>query len=457
VSSSSTLAGRYRLGERIATGGIGEVWRAQDVLLERPVAVKLLRREHAADPMAQARFRAEAKHAGALSHDGIAQIYDYGPADPPHPPYLVMELVDGQSLADLLAGGPLAPAHALDVIAQTAAGLGAAHLAGLVHCDIKPGNLLLTRDGKVKIADFGIAQVAGGCPDLGPRILLGTPAYLAPELLAGAPATPASDMYALGIVAYECLTGSPPFAGTRLEIARAHAEQPVPPLPGSVPAEAAAFVAELVEKREGSRPGDASEVSRRARDLRDRLSGLRTAPQHTWLHPALAATLTDLPLPFTAAPARRPGSRWSGRSVLVAGLATVTATVVGVVLAIALTSASPAPQGSPPARAGAGHSVAALTTVAVNTAQLAGQPVGAVRRHLQQLGLSVRVLWVSTDLQPTGTVLSVQPSGQVPIGSVVTVIAALQPRTGSPSTAHDQGGGGDGHGGSDGGGSGSGH
>jgi serine/threonine-protein kinase len=126
----------------------------------------------------------------------------------------------------------------LNVIAQTAAGLAAAHLAGVVHCDIKPGNLLLTRDGRVKIADFGIANVAGGRADLGPGILLGTPAYLAPELLAGAPATPATDMYALGVVAYECLTGMPPFVGTPAEIARAHGEQPVPALPPSVPAEA---------------------------------------------------------------------------------------------------------------------------------------------------------------------------------------------------------------------------
>ncbi len=139
--TSAVLAGRYTLTERIATGGIGEVWRGQDGLLERPVAIKLLRPEHVADPRALARFRAEAKHAGALSHHGIAQIYDYGAGDPPHPPYLVMELVDGLSLAEILADGPLDPAQTMDVISQTAAGLSAAHLAGLIHCDIKPAQL----------------------------------------------------------------------------------------------------------------------------------------------------------------------------------------------------------------------------------------------------------------------------------------------------------------------------
>ncbi len=293
----STLAGRYTLTVRIATGAIGEVWRGLDVVLERPVAIKLLRAEHLTDPAALARFRAEAKHAGALSHHGIAQIYDYGAGDSQQAPYLVMELVDGLSLAEVLTDGPLDPAHAMDVIAQTAAGLGAAHLAGLVHCDIKPANLLLTPDGQVKIADFGIAHVSEGWPGIGPKILLGTPAYMAPELIEGAPATPASDMYALGIVAYECLTGSPPFAGTPSEVVLAHRDLPVPPLAASIPAEVAALVAELTARNEDGRLASASEVTRRARDLREHLSGLPAASQRSWLSPMNAATLTNLPLP----------------------------------------------------------------------------------------------------------------------------------------------------------------
>lgn len=451
--TSSTLAGRYALTERIATGGIGEVWRGRDVLLERPVAIKLLRAEHVADPQALARFRAEAKHAGALSHHGIAQIYDYGAGDPPHPPYLVMELVDGLSLAELLADGPLDPAHTMDVIAQTAAGLSAAHLAGLVHCDIKPSNLLLTPDGQVKIADFGIAHVFGGWPGIGPKILLGTPAYLAPEMVAGAPATPASDMYALGIVAYECLTGSPPFAGTPSEVALAHRDLPVPPLPASVPAEVAALVAELTAKNEESRPASASEVVGRAADLRDRLGGLPAASRRSWPFPLEAATLTDLPLPPRAERARPPVFRLSRRFALVAGLATVAAAVLGLVLAVVLTSASPRSQLTPPA----GRPVSALRTVEVSASQLDGQQVAVVRRQLQELGLSVRVLRVRTDQQPAGTVLSVEPSGPVPIGSVVTVIAAAQAHNKNQFSGHDgagHGNGGDGGGGDGGGGNG---
>ncbi len=184
-------AGRYRLEGRIGAGGMGEVWKGTDVLLGRPVAVKLLRSGYAQDPGSLARFRSEARHAALLSHPGIAQVYDYGQAEPP---YLVMELVDGPSLAEVLGGGPLDPSRAMDVVAQAAAGLEAAHRAGLVHRDIKPGNLLLGPGGQVKITDFGISRAAGSATVTGTGDLLGTPAYLAPERLAGQVATPASDL-----------------------------------------------------------------------------------------------------------------------------------------------------------------------------------------------------------------------------------------------------------------------
>ena len=145
-----------------------------------------------------------ARMALAKSHPGIAQVYDYGEADPP---FLVLELVDGPSLAGLLADGPLDPARVMDVVAQ-AAGLDAAHRAGLVHGDIKPANLLAGRDGLVKITDFGIAHAAWSAPLTRTGTLIGTPAYLAPERVAGAAATPAGDLYSLGVVAYECLTGA---------------------------------------------------------------------------------------------------------------------------------------------------------------------------------------------------------------------------------------------------------
>ena len=242
------LAGRYRLVSPIAAGAVGEVWRAADLVLARPVAVKLLRPEHAQHPETLARFRAEARHAGSLAHPGVAHVYDYRAGGDGHPPYLVMELVDGPSLAGLLDSGPLEPASAMDLVAQAAAGLHAAHSAGLVHRDIKPGNLLVGPGGQVKITDFGIAYAAGSAPLTRTGMLIGTPAYLAPERLAGGTAGPASDLYSLGVVAWECLAGAPPFTGIAVEVAMAHRDRPLPPLPDSIPGEVVVLVAELTAK-----------------------------------------------------------------------------------------------------------------------------------------------------------------------------------------------------------------
>ena len=169
-------------------GGVGEVWRAEDTVLTRTVAVKLLRAELASQAETLARFRAEARHAGALSHPAIARVYDYGDPVRPHPAFLVMELVDGPSLAAVLTAGPLGAAQTMDVVAQVASGLQTAHAAALVHRDIKPGNLLLAADGQVKITDFGIAHVAGSVPVTSTGIVMGTPAYIAPERVSGASA-----------------------------------------------------------------------------------------------------------------------------------------------------------------------------------------------------------------------------------------------------------------------------
>ncbi|HWG63993.1 MAG TPA: serine/threonine-protein kinase [Streptosporangiaceae bacterium] len=270
--STMVLAGRYRLGSRIAGGGVGEVWRGTDEVLVRPVAIKMLRPEFSHHPETLARFRAEARHAGSLTHPAIAQIYDYGDADPGRPAFLVMELVDGQSLADVLAAGPLSPVMTLDVLSQAAAGLAAAHATGLVHRDIKPANLLISADGRVKITDFGIAYAAGSAPLTRTGLVVGTPGYLAPERSAGASATAAADLYSLGVVGYECLTGKPPFTGQPLEVAVAHRDRPLPPLPSAVPGEVAGLVADLTAKDPAARPVSAGQVARRASALHDGLS-----------------------------------------------------------------------------------------------------------------------------------------------------------------------------------------
>jgi len=319
VMPGLVLNGRYRLDGRIAFGGTGEVWRGTDLVLERVVAVKLLRPEYAQDEECLARFRAEGRHAALLSHPNIAQVYDYVEKAPAVPGFLVMELVDGQSLARLLAEGPLDPARTLGTIAQTAKGLQAAHTAGLVHRDIKPGNLLVARDDHIKITDFGIAQVPGSARLTRTGMLVGTAAYLAPERATGGPATPASDLYALGVVAYECLTGQVPFDGEPLAVAMAHIQQAIPPLPRSVPAVLAALVAELTAKDPSARPPSAADVC-------DRAERLRTAPSRP---PAaapgspMAAAAPGSPIPAAKlAPGdtgealsmrRTPGGRPSGR------------------------------------------------------------------------------------------------------------------------------------------------
>jgi len=263
------LDDRYQLTEPIAAGGVGQVWQAVDLLLNRPVAVKLLRPEYADHPETLERFRAEARHAGSLTHPCIARVYDYGDAGPAAPPYLVMEFVNGPSLADLLVVEPVSPVLALDVVAQVAAGLDAAHRAGLVHRDIKPGNILIGDDGLVKITDFGIAHAAGSAPITGPGLVMGTTQYMAPERISGGQATPASDLYSLGIIFYECLTGLAPYDGGTAEVMAGHLYLPLPPLPACVPPEFDDLVRRLTAKDPAVRMADAAQIAATARRLRD--------------------------------------------------------------------------------------------------------------------------------------------------------------------------------------------
>jgi serine/threonine-protein kinase len=313
MAPSRLLGGRYRLDQLIATGGMGEVWRATDLILQRAVAVKLLRPAYVHHEDNLARFRAEARHGGAVSHPCIAQVYDYGEDDPPRgQPYLVMELVDGPSLARLLAHGPLSAARTLWIVAQAARGLAAAHAAGLVHRDIKPGNLLISRPGHVKITDFGISHVAGSEPVTQTGSMICTPAYLAPERAAGASATPAADLYSLGVVAYHCLAGRLPFTGEPIAVALAHREKPLPPLPPSVPPPVVALVASLTAKDPLERPAGASVVASWAGQLSASLfaSGRTVAARvrPASLLPVAAALASTPPALARTGPAVRPAA-----------------------------------------------------------------------------------------------------------------------------------------------------
>jgi serine/threonine-protein kinase len=230
------------------------VWRGTDLLLDRPVAIKILNSVLAADESYLERFRGEARIAAALSHPGIAAVYDVGegalPPDSSRPvPYLVMELVEGPSVAQLLAAGALGTDRAVPLVAAAARALDFAHDRGVVHRDVKPANLMLTARHQVKVTDFGIARREGAVPLTTTGQLVGTPEYLAPEVIKGRPATVQSDVYALGVIAYECLSGRRPFGGdNHLAILTAHVDQAPMPLPTDVPATVAAAVMKAMEK-----------------------------------------------------------------------------------------------------------------------------------------------------------------------------------------------------------------
>jgi serine/threonine-protein kinase len=269
-------AQRYRLDSRIATGGMGEVWRATDTSLDRPVAVKLLKHEYADDPTFRSRFETEARHAAALQHPGIAAVFDVGESTAsgvadgsgiPRP-YLVMELVDGQPLSALLRPGEgLDPDAVRDLLAQAGDAIGAAHRAGIVHRDIKPANLLVTPDRHVKITDFGIARASEGLGLTGTGQVMGTPQYLSPEQARGEVATTRSDVYSLGVVAFECLAGHRPFeAETPVATALAHIQQPVPDLPPDVPDDLALVVQRALAKNPQDRFADGTAFAAALRD-----------------------------------------------------------------------------------------------------------------------------------------------------------------------------------------------
>ncbi len=263
-----TFGGRYELDSRIAIGGMGEVWEATDHVIGRTVAIKILKDEYMGDPGFLERFRAEARHAALVNHEGIASVFDYGEEN--GSAFLVMELVPGEALSTIIEReGSLSTDKTLDIVAQTSAALQSAHAAGLVHRDIKPGNLLITPDGRVKITDFGIARIADQVPLTATGQVMGTVQYLSPEQASGHPASPATDTYSLGIVAYECLAGKRPFTGeSQVAIAMAQINEPPPPLPPTVAVPVQNLVMAMIAKKPEERPASSAAVARAATALR---------------------------------------------------------------------------------------------------------------------------------------------------------------------------------------------
>ncbi len=284
----TVLGNRYQLASRIAIGGMGEVWQAEDQIIGRIVAIKILKDEYLGDPDFLERFRAEARHAALVNHEGIASVYDYGEED--GSAFLVLELVPGESLSAVLDREKSLPAdRVLDIVAQTASALHAAHSVGLVHRDIKPGNLLITPDGRVKITDFGIARVADQVPLTATGQVMGTVQYLSPEQASGKPATPLTDIYSLGIVAYEALAGHRPFTGeNQVAIAMAQINDAPPPLPASVSEPVQALVMSCLAKKPDQRPQSSLLLATAAEALRK--GDLRTAAEAVPAVRSLAGT-----------------------------------------------------------------------------------------------------------------------------------------------------------------------
>ncbi|WP_433826195.1 serine/threonine-protein kinase [Actinoplanes sp. CA-015351] len=262
------LGGRYRLDDRIAAGGMGEVWRASDMVLGRPVAVKTLLAGYAGDAGFRSRFQHEARAMASLRHASVVPVYDFGDTGE-GAAYLVMARVDGQPLDRQIAErGPLSPADTMSIVAQAARALAAAHEAGIVHRDVKPGNLIIEPDGTVVLVDFGVARSASSLTLTGAKEVVGTALYIAPEQVSKQTTGPHADIYALGAVAYHCLAGKPPFLGDNpLAVALQHVSEEPAPLPGNVPDSVRQLVATAMAKNPDDRFASASAMADTASNL----------------------------------------------------------------------------------------------------------------------------------------------------------------------------------------------
>jgi serine/threonine-protein kinase len=322
-----TLGGRYQLEQRIGMGGMSEVWCGHDQVLDRPVAIKVMTPEQATDRASDDRVRAEARSAARLVHPNVAGVYDFGTAVLPpgrEAPFIVMELVEGATLADHLAAGSMDWRIAVRICAEVSAALAAAHAHDIIHRDVKPANVMLTPSG-AKVLDFGIATATGQADPRTDGTVLGTPAYLAPERLAGQTTTPATDMYALGVLLYQCLTGRLPWSvETGPQLLYAHRYRQPDPLPAidGLADEVADLCARCLSKDPVQRPTSlvAALVLAEAVDARVYVPSVglpapRSRPAaDTAYGERAAAAVKDLDMPTEQAPASE-ASRHTGHHV----------------------------------------------------------------------------------------------------------------------------------------------
>ncbi|MEP6797872.1 MAG: serine/threonine-protein kinase, partial [Lapillicoccus sp.] len=474
-----TLGSRYTLTDRIAAGGMGEVWKARDSVLGREVAVKVMRPNAADEPEFADRFRDEARHTASLTHPNIATVYDYGEDD--GMAYLVMELVDGEPLSALIARGPCDPGRVRSIVGQAALALAAAHAQGVVHRDVKPANILITPEGRVKLTDFGIASAgdSGGYTRTGE--VLGTPHYLSPEQAVGRAATGASDIYALGIVAHEMLTGTKPFdGGSAVATALAQVNNAPPPLPDTLPADLRRIVMSCLDKDPAKRPDSAAAL---AAALGMPVTGLSEVdPATSVIHtghtdPSATAIIVSSPappsgttiLPTTAAPAPPPydlaaqdatitgrgdlgqpdertrsTTGWWAIPVVVAVAAIaffvwqyasnsgtpstgLTVSVTGAPVTVTPTTATtttPSTTSTTTTTTTTTTAPPPPTSAAVDPTKYVGRDATTVKTELNALGFGNIRTVESVSNAAAGTVLAIEPSGNLAFGTQITLTVA---------------------------------
>jgi serine/threonine-protein kinase len=460
-----TFGGRYELQSRIAIGGMGEVWQATDLVIGRQVAIKILKDEYLGDPGFLERFRAEARHAALVNHEGIANVFDYGEED--GSAFLVMELVPGEALSTILEREhTLSTDRVLDIVAQTAAALHAAHAAGLVHRDIKPGNLLITPDGRVKITDFGIARIADQVPLTATGQVMGTVQYLSPEQASGHPASPTTDIYSLGIVAYECLAGRRPFTGeSQVAIAMAQINETPPELPVTVAEPVRNLVFACIAKNPQDRPSSAAHLARAATALRrgDVAAAAAAVPAvlggvsgetggATMLLPAGVAGATEATTVFSAATPPAPADAVEATTTkkrspwtwpLIALIALLAIVLIGTLIALfsqqknntpVPTATSATPTTTPTKTTTPKPTqTKAPTSATINQADYVGKSVDDATAALNAAGFTKVTKnegKAATQAGQVGTVYTVNPTGTVQFTTTITLTyyaAVVQP------------------------------
>lgn len=458
-TTGSFIAERYRLGRRIAVGGMGEVWEAEDSRLGRTVAIKILKAELSGDPEFLHRFRTEARTAASLNNSGITQVHDYGETTTDWTTangtvqvptaYLVMELVRGEPLAQILSvHGRLGIDYTLDVLEQSGHALEAAHERGLVHRDVKPGNILVTPHGQVKITDFGIAKAIDAAPVTRSGMVMGTAHYIAPEQASGGDAGPASDVYSLGVVGYECLAGRRPYLSENaVTVAMMHIRDPLPPLPNDVPPVVRQLIEVTLEKDPKKRYATGGEFAAAVAAVRRGdplpMPGATTEAMHpsTRVAPAPSPPRgNDRPDRWAAEPEQpRKKGPWGAIAGIVAVLAVLG--LLGYLLIGNTETSPPAPAAAPatsttrtppsPEPTTTSRSprtttttTGAADTVTINPASYVGRTATEASSGLQQLGLEPEVLTLTGGTpsdESSCRVVTVSPVGEASRGDAVTL------------------------------------